>query len=141
MHREFEHEGISFRYPDSWKVEQEDGENGWTVLVQGPGTAFVTVTLDTDMPALDEVLETVLEALRADYPSLEAEPCVETVAGQMALGHNIEFFALDLTNTCITRCFHCEQGTVLVLCQAADLELEENEPIFRSIRASLRVEE
>jgi hypothetical protein len=141
MIRQFEQDGISFQYPASWKLEQEESATGWTVLMQGPGTAFITVTLDTDMPALEEVLETVLDALRADYPSLEAEPRMEMLAGQMAMGHNLQFFALDLTNTCETRCFHCEQGTVLVLCQAADLELEESEPVFRAIRASLRVDE
>jgi hypothetical protein len=141
MLQTYEKDGISFRYPAQWKLEQEESDNGWTVLLQSTGTAFVTITLDTDMPSLEEVLETALKTLRSDYPTLEAEPCVETVAGQLAMGHTIQFFALDLTTTCYTRCFHCEQGTVLVLCQADDQELEECEPVFRAILASLRVEE
>ena len=34
-----------------------------------------------------------------------------------------------------------DAGTVLVLCQTNDLELEEYEPVLRAICASLRVEE
>jgi hypothetical protein len=141
MLQTYEQDGISFRYPANWKLEQEESDNGWTVFLQSAGTSFVTITLDTDMPPLEQVLETALETLRSDYPTLEAEACVETLAGQLALGHNIQFFALDLTTTCYTRCFHCEQGTVLVLCQADDLELEESDPAFQAILASLRVEE
>lgn len=141
MLQRFERDGITFNYEDSWKLEQEDSPSSWTVLLQGPGTAFITLTLDTDMPTQDEVLQAVLDALKPDYPSLEVEPCVETVAGQLAMGQNIDFFALDLTITCTTRCFYSDRGTVLVLCQAADIDMEEAEPVFKAIRASLRVEE
>jgi hypothetical protein len=137
----FEQDGVSFRYPAQWKLEQEDNASGWTVLLQSPGTSFVTITLDTETPPLEQVLETALAALQSDYPTLEAEPWVESLAGQPAIGHNMQFFALDLITTCCTRCFHCEEGAVLVLYQADDLELEQTEPVFRAILASLRVDE
>jgi hypothetical protein len=141
MARRFERDGVSFEYPESWRLEREDSADGWTVLLQSPGTAFVTITLDASMPEAGEVIETALEALRQDYPSLEAEEHVDTLAGQMAIGHNINFISLDLTNTCWTRCFLCDAGTVLVLCQASDDELERFEPVLRAVCASLRVEE
>ena len=59
----------------------------------------------------------------------------------MARGHDISFFSLDLTNTCWTRSFYSGAGTVLVLCQANDLELDDYEPVLRAICASLEVEE
>jgi hypothetical protein len=79
--------------------------------------------------------------LRADYPDLEADDAVESLAGQPALGHNIRFFSLDLTNTCCTRVFYSDTGTVLLMWQAADLEWDLVEPVFKAIRVSLRVEE
>jgi hypothetical protein len=137
----FEENGVSFQYPENWKLEREDNEEGWTVLVQSPDTAFLMVCLREDMPPAEELSETALEALREDYPQLEAEERVDSLAGQMAVGHNVRFFSLDLTNTCWTRSLYTAQGTVLVMCQTNDLELEKNEPVLRAICASLRVEE
>ncbi len=137
----FEEDGIRFQYPDSWKLTREDADTGWTVSVQSPDTAFFLIAFDKTMPEVGEVAETVLQALRADYPDLEAEEAVESVSKQPALGHDITFFSLDLTNTCCTRAFYSDAGTVLLMWQANDLELDAAEPIFKAMRASLRVEE
>jgi hypothetical protein len=141
MPRLFQEGGIRFLYPDNWKLTRENAETGWTVSVQSPETAFFVLTHDEDMPETSYVTETVLEALRADYPDLEADEVLESLAGQPALGHNLRFFSLDLTNTCCTRSFYSDTGTVLVMWQANDLELEYVEPVFRAILGSLRVEE
>jgi hypothetical protein len=141
MPRLFQEDGISFRYPEDWRLEREEADGGWTVLLQSPGTAFLTLTTDSNLPSQEDMAETALEALRADYPGLESEARVDTLAGQMAVGHDIRFFSLDLTNTCWTRSFYSAAGTVLVLCQSSDLDLEEHEPALRAICASLRVEE
>jgi hypothetical protein len=141
MRSRFEQDGLSFRYPADWKLEREDNDQGWTVLLQSPGTGFVTVTLDQTMPELEQVLRETLDTLRIDYPTLEVETMVDTVAGQMAVGHDIVFFALDLPTTCWTRAFQCEQGTVLVLCQSSDLDMADNELIFQDILRSIEAEE
>ena len=137
----FEADGIRFQYPDNWQLTRENADTGWSVSVQSPDTAFLLVTYDEEMPELGTVADTVLETLRADYPDLEAEDAIESLAGQPALGHNIRFFSLDLTNTCCTRVFYSDTGTVLLMWQTNDLELDYVEPIFKAIRASLRVEE
>ncbi len=137
---EFADGGVRFQYTDNWDLEREDNEDGWTVSVQSPGTAFLMVCFRADTPDSAEVADAALEALREDYPELEAEDCVDAVAGQPALGHVVRFFSLDLTNTCWTRSFYSSQGTVLVLWQASDLELEEIEPVLRAICASFEVE-
>jgi len=87
------------------------------------------------------VAETALEALREEYPSLEADPRMETLAGQMAVGHDIEFFHLDLTNTCRTRCFYSVAGTVLLMCQFSDLEDDVYGPVLQAVCASLRLDD
>ena len=96
----FEEDGVRFQYPDNWKLTREEADNGWTVSVQSPDTAFFLMAFDKSMPEVGEVADTVLEALRADYPDLEAEDALESIANQPALGHDITFFSLDLTNTC-----------------------------------------
>jgi hypothetical protein len=137
----FEDAGIGFKYPENWRLEREENETGWTVTVQSPDTAFFMLCLREDMPSTDQLVETALETLREEYPELEADDCVDSVAGQPAVGHDIRFFSLDLTNTCWTRSFYTAQGTVLLLCQFNDLETETNEPVLRAICASLEVQD
>ena len=85
------------------------------------------------------VVEAALDALREEYEDLEADDCVEAVAGQPAVGHDVRFFSLDLTNTCWTRSFYSSRGTVLVLCQANDLELDKHEPVLRAHLLLIRI--
>jgi hypothetical protein len=141
MPGKFEQQGIRFLYPENWRLEKEESENGWSVTVQGPNTAFFLLSYDEDMPPTEQVLETTLDALRADYPDLEVDDRVETLAGQPAVGHDIQFTSLDLTNTCWTRSFYTDSATVLVMCQATDLDLDEAEPVLRAISTSLQVDE
>ncbi len=136
----FEENGVSFDYPGNWRLEREEHEDGWAVTLSSPGTAFALVRLDRSMPLAEEVAATALAALRSDYPDLEAEPCVDMVAGEMAIGHDMHFYSLDLSNTCRTRVVYGAAGTITVLCQVNDLEEEENGPLLRAICASLRTE-
>jgi hypothetical protein len=138
----FERDGIRFRYPESWTLETEDTESGWTATVQSPGTAFFVVSLDADMPGAEEMADTALEAMREEYPELEADLCTdERVAGQAAIGHDMRFFEGHLTNTCWTRCLYSPNGTLLVMWQANDLDLRQDEAVLRAICASVQVDE
>jgi hypothetical protein len=139
MIAEFDDGGVRFRYPETWRLERQDTESGWSVSLQSPETAFLMLSLHEDMPSTESLAETALSALREEYPDLEADDRVDSLAGQPAVGHDIRFFSLDFTNTCWTRSIYTSQGTILVLCQTSDLELETNEPILRAICASLEV--
>jgi hypothetical protein len=141
MAAQFDDEGIRFSYPENWRLERESSESGWTVSVQSPDTAFLLVSVDEDMPSTEQVAETALEALRTEYPDLEADECMDSVAGHPAIGHDIRFISLDLTNTCWTRSFYSGRRTVLVMWEANDLELDVNEPVLRAICASLEVDD
>ena len=141
MVAEFAEAGIHFKYPENWRLEREENDAGWTISVQSPETAFFMLCLREDMPRNDELADTALEALREEYEDLEADDKVDTLAGQPAIGHDIRFFSLDLTNTCWTRSFYSAQGTILLMCQLNDLEAEKNEPVLRAICASLEVED
>lgn len=138
---EFDEEGIRFRYPESWQLERQDNEDGWTVTLQSPETAFLMVCLRQDQPDPVKIADTALEALREEYEDLEADDCVELLAGKSAVGHDIRFFSFDLTNTCWTRSFYSPNGTVLVMAQVNDLEHATNEPLLRAICKSFAVAE
>jgi hypothetical protein len=46
---------------------------------------------------------------------------------------------MDFTNTCWIRSFRALGSTVLIMCQANDLELDDAEPVLRAILASLQL--
>src|SRR5581483_8089488 len=115
MPARFSDGGIQFLYPENWRLEREDSEEGWTVSVHSPGTAFLLVCLREDQPNTDALLDTALEALREDYPNLESDECSDSLAGQPANGLDIRFISLDLTNTCWIRSFYSRCGTILVM--------------------------
>src|SRR5260370_3744139 len=105
MPKMFREGALSFRYPDNWQLEREDNDHGWTVSVYSPGTAFLTVCLDTHYPDSERMAAAALEALQSEYPGLEADKRAEKVAGQWAVGHDMSFFSFDLINTCWTLSF------------------------------------
>ncbi len=141
MVKQFDEDGVSFRYPDDWTLEREETENGWTASLQSRETAFLVVTLDRDMPEPQRMVHATLEALRSEYPGLDADAALDILAGEMAVGHDIQFFSFDLPNTAWTRSLYCGAGTLLLYWQANDLELPTAEPVLRAICASLKTEE
>lgn len=144
MPRTFHGHGIVLAYPDNWEAEESETDDGWSLLLQSPGSAFVQLIGQTRgkgtdaMAACAAALADSVEALREDYPELETEPALETLAGEQALGEDIRFISFDLTATCWLRAAPLGGQTLLVLCQAADLELEQAEPTMRAIRSSIR---
>ena len=137
----FQEDGVQFQYPENWELQREETDSGWTVTLQSPETALMVVAYDQEMPETDLMAQTALDALRGEYEDLESEEAVESVAGQPAVGHDVRFFSLDLTNTCWIRSFYAGGGTMLILWQLNDLEMERNEPVLRAICASIAVEE
>ena len=133
----FDDRGIRFQYPDGWDVEETDEGSVTTVALHAPdGLAFALVSLDEGRPAPPEVAEKALEAMREEYPTLEATPAQETVDGHRAIGHDAEFISLDIANTCAIRCFETERRTVLLFAQASDLADEDAGRIIASLRDS-----
>jgi hypothetical protein len=137
----FAEDGVQFTYPPDWQLTRDDNPSVWTVTLQSPATAFMMVTFDRDMPEAELMVETALDAMKEEYEGLEFEPVAESIGNQPAIGHDIRFFSFDLTNTCGTRSFYAETGTVLLFWQTADLELDVVEPIFKALRSSLKIED
>ncbi|HEV3144639.1 MAG TPA: hypothetical protein VGZ47_12190 [Gemmataceae bacterium] len=138
---EFHQHGIRFHYPENWQLEQEEIESGWIVSVQSPETAFWMLSVRQDEPEPDELAQQALGDLRESYPDLEAEAGHSMLASQKTQGYDVRFFSFDLTNTCWIRSFRSELGTILVMYQVNDLEMEQLAPVLRAICASLRLEE
>ena len=133
----YDDRGIRFEYPGDWELEVTDDGPLTTVAVQAPGgLAFALVTMDDSCPAPAEVADQALEALREEYPVLDATPALETIDGHRAIGHDIEFISLDMTNACTIRCFRTPRRTVLLFGQWSDIEDEDNPAVLAAVRHS-----
>src|SRR4051812_31239941 len=122
----YDDHGIRFRYPADWSVEVTDEDSVTTVALHAPdGLAFGLVTVDDSRPAPITVAEQALEAMREEYPALDASPAEESIGGHRAVGHDVEFISLDMTNACAIRCFRTDRRTVLVFGQWSDLEADD----------------
>lgn len=134
----YDDRGIRFEYPDDWELEVTDDGPRTTVEVASPGgLAFALVTVDDDRPAASEMVDEALSALREEYPGLGAFPAMETIGGYKAIGHDIEFISLDLTNSCVFRSFRTPRRTVFVLAQWSDLEAGDAESTLLAVRRSI----
>lgn len=133
----FDDHGIRFAYPGDWQLDESEDGARTTVELHSPASAFALVTLDTDRPEPGEVADEVLTAMRQEYPDLEAVPARERIAGHNAVGHDLEFFSLDVVTTCSIRCYRTPSQTVLIFAQWSDLDGDDAEAEFRLLRRSI----
>lgn len=130
--------GVSLAYPKNWTLEEDsDDEAKLNLTLSSPNTAFWTLIVYAEKIDLPHAVGQVIEALRAEYPDLEATDASEEVAGETLLGQDASFFCLDLTSTVRVRAYHRGEATYLILSQSEDRELEEVEPVFQAITQSL----
>ena len=138
--RNYEGHGVRFDYPSDWILEEtdEDGDEAATVEVQAPGgLAFALVRTDESCRDPASVADEVLEAMREEYPDLEADPAMESLAGHHATGYDVEFFSLDLTNGAAIRSFRTPERTVLVFGQWSDVGDEDLPDLIRGVFRSI----
>ena len=135
----FEGPGVQFLYPENWTIERSQDEDSWSVVVQSPGTAFLMLSVHPGRPSTRDLLETTLAALREDYPELEAEATEGEIGDHAAPGYDVQFFSLDLSNTCWIRSYRSRRHSILLLSQVNDLELDQAEPVLRAITKSMKL--
>jgi hypothetical protein len=139
----FTRDGISFRYPANWQVESADdrASGGWTVTVTSPDTAFVMVSLQPDASDPADLSDQTLAAVRGEYKEMDIADVTETLAGVRAIGFDADFLTVDTAITCRVRCLDTPAGPLLVMAQVSEFDRETNDPVLRTVVASLRVEE
>lgn len=138
----FDRDGVTFQYPTNWGAEAEESDDGtWSVTLSSPGTAFVLIALRPDARDPADLADQTLDALRAEYIELDAANVVETLAGRVAIGHDIDFMTVDTAIVCRTRCLDSQAGPLLTMTQVSDFDREQNDPVLRAIIASIKVED
>jgi hypothetical protein len=138
MAGQFSESGVSFQYPENWRLEREEIDSGWLVTVQSPATSFMMLARREDEPPAADLAAEALDNLRDSYPDLEAEAAKSKIAGRTAAGYDVRFFLFDLTNTCWIRAVAVPGATLMVMWQVNDLEMETHEPVLRAMLATLK---
>jgi hypothetical protein len=134
----FDDHGLRFDYPASWELEVTDHGPVVTVAVQDPGgLGFALITTDESRPDPADVADAALEAMREEYPDLDAAPAMETINEHCATGHNLEFFAMDMTNAATIRCFRTPRRTVLAFGQWSDAGESDLPDLIRGVVHSI----
>jgi hypothetical protein len=86
---------------------------------------------------LEPLFDEVLAALRSEYDEIEVEPEDELIEGQLVTGFSVNFFYLDLTNTCWVRGIETAEANYLLVCQAEDREFPQAGLVFNAMLASV----
>lgn len=139
----FDDHGVRFAYPASWELEVAEEGTQTNVSAQSPdGLAFFVLRIDETRPDPTELADEALEAMRQEYPSLEAVPALETIDGHKAVGYDLEFFSLDLLIDCVIRAFRTPRRAILFFGQWSepiDASGESPDPadLIRAVRTSL----
>ena len=134
----YDDQGIRFEYPKDWGLEVTEDGLRTTASVQSPsGLAFALVTVDEEEPDPEALVKEALAALREEYPDLVAEPTEEIIDHRPSVGVDVEFFSLELANTCNLRSYQTPRRTVFVLTQWSDLEPLDSDLALRTIRQSI----
>jgi hypothetical protein len=138
MPAQFNSLGISFQYPDNWKLDDSDALLGRkSVTVYSPGGAFWTVAIHPGKSDPGKLAGAVVDVLRKEYPGLEVDDAEETLAGHPLIGHDIAFYCLDLTNTAQVRALRFGGDTYTIYCQAEDREYEKAGRVFQAITITM----
>ena len=137
MPLEFNKLGVRFQYPDNWTLEEDAAlADCQSVSVSSPDGAFWTLSIHPQAAKPAQLAQAAVKAMREEYNELEAEEIVEVIAGHELVGHDLNFYYLDLTNTACIRCIQGEQATYSIFFQAEDREFARVREVLRAITTS-----
>jgi len=137
MPARFDRLGISFQYPENWPLSDSDallGRSSGTVY--SPGGAFWSVAVHSGSADPAKLAAAVLEAMKKEYPGLEVDETIETVAGHDLTGYDLAFYYLDLINTALVRSLRVGETSYTIFCQAEDRDFKKLQMVFRAMTTS-----
>lgn len=137
MYETFARYGVQFRYPGWWELAEQPNDDGVSITVSSPETAFWTLSLLPGVLAPEDVVEQAVDAFRDEYDELDVYPSTAEVCRRPTAARDIDFVCLDLIGSAFLRAFRTARFTALVLYQGTDRELAETRETLERIAASL----
>src|SRR5262249_13965852 len=122
--QDYRRDGLSFRYPQSWELSEEAADRQRTITLQTAGASFWTLTIFSDRPDPERVLESVLQAYRDDYDEIDVYEAPGENGLLPTVAAELDFVYLDIVNSVAVRAFQTEDLSAVVIYQGTDQELE-----------------
>ncbi|MDP6445372.1 MAG: hypothetical protein QGG36_30635 [Pirellulaceae bacterium] len=136
MPASFERAGISFQFPDNWKLQDPDPAS-LSVSVESPQGAFWSLDLFPGYHEPTNLAEETLRTIKEEYDEVESQFVQTEVCGEPAVGFDMQFYCLDLLIQSKTRVVEVGGETLVLLFQAEDRDFTSLEQVFHAITASL----
>ena len=134
----YDKSGLNFLYPENWQlVEDSMDEIPRTIVIQSPTGAFWSVDIHPFSVSREELIETVGQAMKEEYPEMESYPVMDAIDGRESVGVDLFFCCLDFVVQSRIRALQEGHATYLLTYQAEDRDFEKLEPVFRAITTSL----
>ena len=137
MNRVFEGHGIHFEYPEDWILHEQSTPEEITITINSPETSFWSLTLLLERPDPYRVIETVIDTLREEYSDVDIYSSEDRLGDLQTVARDVDFVCHELIGSAFIRAAVIPGGTLLVLYQGADFELEETQPLLERVSKSL----
>lgn len=121
-------------YPENWTVSEER-QGDWvdSVLLESPDSAFLSINRYPSSTATDEILERALQAMKAEYDSVESEDLAFDLGDGESFGCELRFYVLDLLVCSRLLSFQVEPFSYLVQVQAEDRDFDRLRPVVHAM--------
>jgi len=136
----YDSNGVRFRYPAWWELDEQIQGNEVSITVSSPGTAFWSLTLLLEAPLPENVIESALQVYREEYEEIDIYPIETMLCHRSNVARDLEFVCLELINSAYLRAFRTGEFTALILYQGTDAELQACKQILEEISDSLECE-
>ena len=130
--------GLRVPYPENWVME-EGQDPHWpdSVTIQSTGSAFWSISVHEPSTDSNELLSTVLNAMREEYNEVEVEAVHEILGETDMYGFDLSFYCTGLVVQAQLRAFSAEGRKFLILCQGEDREFDRMSPVFEAMTRSV----
>ena len=135
----FDDYGIRFEYPLDWELDiGDDGEGRTTIGVQSSdGLAFAFIRVQRRPTRTGRASRRSARSDAHRIPDARFDPRAQTIDGHESVGYDVDFFSLNVPNSCMIRSFRTPRRTVLVFAQWSELLAEDAGDVFRIVCRSL----
>ena len=133
----YETHGVRFEYPDGWEISVDEAEDQTAVTVEGPGTAFWTLSLISERPPAEEIIESALQCFEDEYSNVDVYEVDDRICLLPTIARNLDVISLDLVSKVGLRVCETDDFSIFTMYQFAETEAESTEQALQAINASL----
>ncbi|MBI1313531.1 hypothetical protein GC176_19750 [bacterium] len=133
----YEAHGIRFEYPDGWELSIDDSDDQLAITVEGPGTAFWTLSLIPERPTAEEVIESALQCFEEEYGEVDVYEVDDPICLLPTIARNLDLISLDVVSKVALRACETDHFSIFSLFQVSDVDFEETGAALQAINASL----